>query len=96
MTDSEAMGKWFIRVTQPQLAKYNRRMADAAPYRNSPRWARERQFASRHFTYETTKARQLYERAMADLEALGEISEETDDLLTRFGVEEVKQLQAAE
>lgn len=84
MTDEEAMGRWFCKVTQPQLTKYSQRMADAAPYRNSPRWNRERDFASRHFQYETCEARQLYERAMADLEAFGEVSDETDELLRAY------------
>lgn len=93
-TDEEFMGRWFARVTKPQLATYNRRMADAAPYRNSPRWNRERELAQRHFQYETCEARQLYERAMSDLEVFGEVSEETDALLTQFQVAEI--MQAAE
>jgi hypothetical protein len=86
ITDTELMGRWFAKVTQPQLTRYNQRMSDAAPYRNSPRWNREREFAQRHFRYETCEARQLYERAMADLEVFGEVSEETDALLTQFQV----------
>lgn len=95
ITDEEFMGRWFAKVTKPQLANYNQRMADAAPYRNSPRWERERDFASRHFQNETTEARQLYQRAMADLEAFGEVSEETDAMLTQFDVGHIMQ-QAAE
>lgn len=95
-TDTEFMGRWFAEATKPQLAKYNQRMADAAPYRNSPKWARTREFAQRQFTYETTKARQLYERAMADLEAFGEVSEETDAMLTQFDAGQIMQLEAAE
>lgn len=95
ITDEEFMGRWFAKVTKPQLANYNQRMADAAPYRNSPRWERERDFASRHFQYETTEARQLYQRAMADLEVFGEVSEETDAMLTQFDVGRIMQ-QAAE
>lgn len=89
MTDEEQLGRWFSEATKPQLAKYNQRMADAAPYRGAPRWERERDFASRHFRYETADARQLYERAMADLMALGEISEETDAMLTQFDVGQI-------
>ena len=98
MTDSDFMAKWFVNVTKPQSANYNRRMADAAPYRNSPRWSREREFASRHFQYETCESRQLYERAMADLEAFGEVTEETDELLTAFQKQAVvtEIMQAAE
>jgi hypothetical protein len=94
-TDTEFMGRWFAKATKPQLAKYNERMADAAPYRNSPKWNRMREFAQRMFNAETTEARQLYERAMADLEAFGEVSEETDAMLTQFQVAEIMQ-QAAE
>jgi len=83
-TDSEFMSRWFASVTKPQLAQYNRRMADAAPYRNAPRWAREQIAAQRQWDIETTDARGLYERAMAELEALGEITEETDYALTQF------------
>lgn len=89
ISDTEFMAKWFAKVTLPQLTRYNQRMSDAAPYRNSPRWNRERDFASRHFQYETCEARQLYERAMSDLEVFGEVSEETDALLTQFVVAEI-------
>lgn len=89
ISDEEFMGRWFSRVTKPQLANYNQRMADAAPYRNSPKWNRMREFASQQFEYETVEARQLYERAMADLEALGEVSEETDAVLTQFEVTKI-------
>jgi hypothetical protein len=86
MTDTEFMGKWFAEVTQPQHVHYNQRMADAAPYRNSPRWARARSFAQREFHEATADARKVYEQAMDELEALGEISEETDFALTQFKV----------
>lgn len=89
MTDSEFMGRWFSDVTKPQLAQYNARMSDAAPYRNSPRWNREREAAQREFHDTTAIARILYERAMDDLEALGEVSEETDFALTQFKVGEI-------
>lgn len=83
-TDTEFMGRWFAENTKPALAKYNQTMGDAAPYRNSPKWARTREFAQRQFTCDTTEARQLYERAMADLEAFGEVSEETSYMLDEF------------
>jgi len=89
MSDSEFMGKWFAEVTQPQHVRYNQRMADAAPYRNSPRWARARTFAQREFHESTAEARRLYEQAMDEMEALGEISEETDFALTQFKVAEI-------
>lgn len=94
MTDSEFMERWFADVTKPQLAKYNQTMADAAPYRNSPKWARTREFAQRQFNAETCEARQLYERAMADIEAFGEVSEDTDERLTNFKAPELIQIAA--
>lgn len=89
MSDSEFMGKWFASVTQPQHVRYNQCMADAAPYRNSPRWARARAFAQREFHESTAEARRLYEQAMDELEALGEITEATDFALTQFKVAEI-------
>lgn len=86
MTDTEFMGKWFASVTQPQHVRYNQRLADAAPYRNSPRWARARAFAQREFHESTAEARKLYELAMDELEALGEITDQTDYALTQFKV----------
>lgn len=83
-SDTEYMGKWFARVTKPQLATYNSRMADAAPYRNTPKWSRLRAEAQREFEETTATASALYQRAMDDLSAFDEISEETDDALTRF------------
>jgi len=76
-TDEERAGLWFTSITKPQLARYNARLAAAAPYRNSPRWDRERERANKAFEYETADARRLYEMAMNDLAVLGEISEAT-------------------
>ena len=84
MTDAEYQGRWFARVTRPQLAIYNERMADALPYRSSPRWERIRAAAQNEFQETTQGARNLYERAMADLEAFGEVSEETNEAMDRF------------
>lgn len=83
-SDTEYMGRWFARVTKPQLARYNERMRDAFPYMNTPKWDRLRQAAHNEFEQTTTSARLLYERAMADLAAWDEISEETDEALTAF------------
>lgn len=83
-TDSEFMSRWFASVTKPQLAQYNLRMADAFPYRNSPRWTREQIAAMREWDNSTAEARRLYQRAMGELEALGEITGDTDFLLTQF------------
>ncbi len=91
MTDEEQMGKWFSKVTQPQLTRYNQRMADAAPYRNSPRWERLRVAAQNEFHISVAEARALYETAMAELFGLGEITEETDAMLTQFQVAEIMQ-----
>jgi hypothetical protein len=89
MTDEEFMGKWFSEVTKPQLARYNERMAVASAYRGAPRWTREREAADREYDETTAEARRLYELAMADLLALGEVSEDTDALLTQFKVGEI-------
>ena len=89
MTDEEFMGKWFSSVTKPQLAQYNARMSDARAYRGSPRWDREREVAQQEFHDSTETARALYNLAMADLEALGEVSEEMDFALTQFQVGEI-------
>lgn len=86
MTDEEHLGRWFSEQTKPQLARYNERMAVALAYRLSPRWEREREAASKEFHDTTSEARKLYELAMSDLETVGEISEETDALLTQFSV----------
>ncbi len=75
MTDDDCICKWFAAVTKPQLAIYNERMNDAAPYRNSPRWDRLRAKASQEFHDSTNEARELYEMAMFDLDTLGEVSE---------------------
>ena len=96
MTDEESMGRWFSEQTKPQLARYNQRMADAAPYRGSPKWERKRTAAQHEFHETTSEARGLYELAMADLMTLGEISESTDFALTQFQVGEVMRLEAAE
>lgn len=93
-TDEEFMGRWFSKVTKPQLARYNQRMADAAPYRNSPRWERERVAAQNEFHINVAEARALYEQAMNDLMSAGEVSEATDELLTRFQNVELVQMAA--
>ena len=94
MTDAEHLGRWFTSVTKPQLAVYNARMAVAGAYRGAPRWERERDAAQREFHDTTSEARQLYELAMSDLEALGEVSEQTDFAMTQFSVHRV--MEAAE
>ncbi|ANW00665.1 hypothetical protein [Bradyrhizobium icense] len=86
MTDEESMGKWFARVTKPQLNEYNSRMGVAAAYRGAPRWDRERAAAQREFHEATAEARRLYETAMDELSSLGEITEATDYALTQFDV----------
>lgn len=86
ITDEEFLGRWFREATKPQLAKYNERMAVASAYRGSPKWERIREDASRQYSESIAEAAILYERGMADLMALGEISEETDALVTQFEV----------
>lgn len=96
ISDEEFMGRWFSRVTKPQLAVYNQRMSDAAPYRNSPRWERARLAAQNEFQITTKAARDLYENAMSELIGLGEITESTDELLTAFENIKIVHLAAAE
>lgn len=94
MTDVELQGRWFAKVTKPQLARYNSRMAAATPYRNTPLWDRERDSAMSEFTTTTREARDLYESAIIDIEATGEVSEETNFLMDQYVITQV--LQAAE
>jgi hypothetical protein len=89
MTDEEALGKWFKEVTEPQLKVYNERMAVAAAYRGSPRWARIQQAASQEMRETTAEATRLYEIAMSEIIAVGEVSEETDAILTQFTVGQI-------
>lgn len=89
MTDETLMARWFIQASHPHLNRYNQRMADAAPYRNAPRWERERAAALDEYTKATSEAASLYRDAMFDLEKMGEISETTNDLLTQFNVSQI-------
>lgn len=84
MTDEESMGRWFTRQTKPQLATYNERMSDAAPYRGSPRWERARVSAQNEFRENTASARYLYEMAMSDLRLFGELTDATNDAIAAF------------
>jgi hypothetical protein len=94
-TDEEFAGQWFAALTKPQLAKYNRRLADAAPYRNSPRWERERQAALREYEITTVEAKRVYQMAMADLATLGEISDATNYAYDEVAVAQMMQEFAA-
>jgi hypothetical protein len=94
-TDEEFLGRWFSQVTKPQLARYNQRMSDAAPYRGAPKWERMRLAAQTEFHDSVAEARELYQIAMAEIIADGEVSEATDYLLTQFKVAHIVQ-QAAE
>jgi hypothetical protein len=94
-SDEEFLGRWFSKVTKPQLARYNQRMSDAAPYRGAPKWERMRQSAQTEFHNSVADARALYEIAMAEIIADGEVTEATDYLLTQFQVTHIVQ-QAAE
>jgi hypothetical protein len=94
-TDVEFLGRWFAEVTKPQLARYNERMSDARAYRNTPRWTRERSKAQNEFHATTAEARRLYELAIAEIEAIGEVSEAVDAALTRFQAGAVSNVEAA-
>jgi hypothetical protein len=89
ITESEYMGKWFKSVTIPQSAVYNERMREIRPYIGSPRWNREYGKVTAEFERSVADAADLYRRAMEELEAFGEITEETDQLLTDFSKENV-------
>lgn len=89
MTDEESAARWFTDQTKPQLAQYNQRMADAAPYRGAPRWERERTAARREFEASTSEARRVYEMAMHDLMTIGEISEATSYAFDEVAVGQV-------
>lgn len=93
ITDEEFAGRWFADLTKPQRAKYNQRMSDAASYRNSPRWERERLFATQEYEITTVEAGRVYQMAMHDLMVLGEISEAT---CYAFDEVSVAQMMAAE
>lgn len=70
-------GEWFNDATVIQAAVFNRKMADIAYLKGSPRWDREREKAMATF-HETTKgAAAIYEMALKDLMLTGEISEAT-------------------
>jgi hypothetical protein len=93
MTDSERAAVEYGKLIKPQLAQYNRRMADAAPYRNSPRWERLRESAMDEFHASTVDAVKWYVLAMQDMEVLGEITESTwyawQEEMTRQTMQEV-------
>jgi hypothetical protein len=88
-------GRWFADLTKPQLARYHQRMADVAPYRDSPRWERERLFANQEFVEGTAEARRVYDLAMHDLMATGEISEATNYAYDEVAVAQMMQEFAA-
>lgn len=84
ISDTQFLTDWFFGVTKQQHHRYNQRMADAAPYRNSPRWSRERMAAQREYYEDTQPARVIYERAMADWEAMGQVSDAVEWSMTQF------------
>ena len=88
-SDSDLLTCWYMTSVQPQHAQYNLRMADIAPYRNSPRWERERMAAEREFNENTFEARELYEIASEELETLGELTDDTSYALAQFKVGEI-------
>ena len=89
MTDSDFLGAWYCKACAPQHKRYNERMYDAMPYRNSPRWERERMAAEREFNENTFEARELYEIASEELETLGELTDDTSYALAQFKVGEI-------
>lgn len=95
MNDEELAGKWFRQVTKPQLDIYNETMRDIAPYRNSPRWERERKAASFILNQSNIEPGKIYQSAMLELMTDGEISEATWYAMDQFEVGQAM-LEAAE
>jgi hypothetical protein len=89
MTDEESLGRWFARVSQPQLAVYNFRMHLASAYRNTPKWERMRADAQKEFAESTNDARKLYEAAISDLQNFDEIGEALDAEMTQFEISRI-------
>lgn len=96
MNDEQRLNDWFKAQTAPQLAIYNRTMADILPYRNSPRWDRERAAAQRQFEDTVSDAAVIYARAMSDLDVFGEITETTSYLMDQAAVGQIFLMEAAE
>lgn len=83
--------EYFDAATVPARAAFRERMADLRPYKDSPRWERERAAAKFRFSRDTAVAEALYEKTLAELIADGEISEATsyawDELITASAME---------
>lgn len=82
---------YFDAATIPARTAYRERMADLAPYKNSPRWERERAAAKFRYSRDTAVAEALYEKTLAELTGTGEISEATsyawDELIAESAME---------
>jgi hypothetical protein len=76
-TYAEIAAEQYGRLIRPQIDRYNQRMADAAPYKDSPRWDRMKADAYAEFFRTTVEAVKLYAMALHDLETIGVISEAT-------------------
>lgn len=68
-------GQWFADATKEQTARFNERMAVAAPYKDAPKWERFRASAQREFAKDTAAARELSELTVRELMLTGEVSE---------------------
>jgi|GEM_PF-3543850 len=88
--------RWFNDLTKPQAARHAQRMADALPYKGSPRWERMREAAMGEFVETTTEASEICNMVIRDMLETGEVSEATsyafDECITRQNMA----LQAAE
>ena len=88
-------GRWFADLVKPQTARFNQRMAEIAPYKDSPRWEREKIAAERRFYDTTFEARRVYALALRDLKTTGEISEATNYAYDEVAVAQMMQEFAA-
>ena len=88
-------GRWFADLVKPQTARFNQRMAEIAPYKDSPRWEREKIAAERRFHDTTFEARRVFELVKCDLMTLSEISEATNHAFNEVAVAQMMQEFAA-
>lgn len=80
--EREASG-WFWDLVGPQKLRHTERLNFIAIYRGTPRYDRDFDAAQRAWQTETAEANAVYQMALADLEATGEISEATNDAYAR-------------
>lgn len=82
-------GRWFDDATKVQKAAFIATMARIAPYKDSPRWERDRCAAIRRWTTSTAGAREVYSMALRDLMLTGEITEATSHAYDALMVDQI-------